>query len=183
MEHTYDFYKPNRPSPHAEYPLVDGRLSIKCYMRALDACYARYCDKSAIPRPILNHFNHVCFHAPYAKLVRKAFARLVVFANIQSLTLAPERLPPLPPGSTVRPCTTTTTRRRRRFLSTNRTFLFESFRGRFPIQNCPYPASHPPTGQSVLCLTVRRTGIPSFERRFVGRPANRHVLVWVGLGV
>lgn len=35
MEHAYDFYKPNVQS---EYPTVDGKLSIDCYLRAIDNC-------------------------------------------------------------------------------------------------------------------------------------------------
>lgn len=42
MENAYDFYKPNLAS---EYPLVDGKLSIQCYFRALDRCYAAYRKK------------------------------------------------------------------------------------------------------------------------------------------
>ena len=32
MEHVYDFYKPDLSS---EYPVVDGHLSIRCYLKAL----------------------------------------------------------------------------------------------------------------------------------------------------
>ena len=39
MEHAYDFYKPDLLS---EYPVVDGKLSIECYLNALDKCYSRY---------------------------------------------------------------------------------------------------------------------------------------------
>lgn len=42
MENVYDFYKPDGAS---EYPLVDGKLSIQCYLRALDRCYAVYRQK------------------------------------------------------------------------------------------------------------------------------------------
>lgn len=42
MENAYDFYKPNLAS---EYPLVDGKLSIQCYYRALDRCYTAYRQK------------------------------------------------------------------------------------------------------------------------------------------
>ena len=42
MEHVYDFYKPDLMS---EFPVVDGKLSIQCYLGALDKCYARYCKK------------------------------------------------------------------------------------------------------------------------------------------
>lgn len=44
MEHVYDFYKPDLQS---EYPVVDGKLSIQCYLGALDKCYQRYRSKAA----------------------------------------------------------------------------------------------------------------------------------------
>ena len=44
MEHAYDFYKPNLSS---EYPVVDGKLSINCYLNALDQCYKAYGKKVA----------------------------------------------------------------------------------------------------------------------------------------
>lgn len=43
MAHTYDFYKPDLLS---EYPTVDGRLSVQCYLGALDRCYQLFCSKS-----------------------------------------------------------------------------------------------------------------------------------------
>jgi len=36
VQHVYDFYKPDMMS---EYPTVDGKLSIQCYLHALDKCY------------------------------------------------------------------------------------------------------------------------------------------------
>lgn len=42
MRHAYDFYKPDLKS---EYPVVDGRLSIECYLSALDRCYSVYRSK------------------------------------------------------------------------------------------------------------------------------------------
>ena len=44
MKHAYDFYKPDLQS---EYPVVDGKLSIQCYLGALDKCYERYRRKIA----------------------------------------------------------------------------------------------------------------------------------------
>jgi len=44
MEHVYDFYKPDLQS---EYPVVDGKLSIQCYLGALDKCYQRFRTKAA----------------------------------------------------------------------------------------------------------------------------------------
>lgn len=43
MQHAYDFYKPDMMS---EYPTVDGKLSIKCYLNALDQCYALFKQKA-----------------------------------------------------------------------------------------------------------------------------------------
>lgn len=42
MHHAYDFYKPDLVS---EYPVVDGKLSIECYLSALDRCYLVYRNK------------------------------------------------------------------------------------------------------------------------------------------
>uniref|UniRef100_A0A8C9VFL4 Hydroxymethylglutaryl-CoA synthase n=1 Tax=Scleropages formosus TaxID=113540 RepID=A0A8C9VFL4_SCLFO len=42
MQHAYDFYKPDMGS---EYPVVDGKLSIQCYLSALDRCYTVYRNK------------------------------------------------------------------------------------------------------------------------------------------
>ena len=85
--HNYDFYKPRLDS---EYPVVDGQLSVQCYLRALDQCYARYKKKFAQVDNNNNTNNKQCsskefsldgaqafaFHSPYSKLVQKSFARL-----------------------------------------------------------------------------------------------------------
>ena len=42
MQHVYDFYKPNMES---EYPVVDGKLSIQCYLHALDVCSQSFTEK------------------------------------------------------------------------------------------------------------------------------------------
>lgn len=77
MRHAYDFYKPDLSS---EYPVVDGKLSIQCYVGALDQCYQLYRKKAQKVDPAnvgLETFNAVVFHAPYCKLVQKSLARLV----------------------------------------------------------------------------------------------------------
>jgi len=78
VAHEYDFFKPDLAS---EYPTVDGRLSNRCFLRALDACYALYVAK--FERRLGRAFDldadidYVVFHSPYCKLVQRAFARLV----------------------------------------------------------------------------------------------------------
>lgn len=78
MKHAYDFYKPDLTS---EFPVVDGKLSIQCYLSALDNCYRLYCEKYQRENPEakivgLNHFDALVFHTPYCKLVQKSLARV-----------------------------------------------------------------------------------------------------------
>ncbi|XP_077549110.1 hydroxymethylglutaryl-CoA synthase [Haemaphysalis longicornis] len=84
MSHVYDFYKPDLLS---EYPRVDGKLSVECYSRALDKCYAGFCKKARAVRAEAEHHDKpvtmdsldaMLFHAPYGKLVQKSLARLVL---------------------------------------------------------------------------------------------------------
>ncbi|XP_032668010.1 hydroxymethylglutaryl-CoA synthase 1 [Odontomachus brunneus] len=93
MRHAYDFYKPNLRS---EYPVVDGKLSIQCYLSSLDNCYQKYREKRCLteqkPSEDVNlaNFDVVLFHSPYCKLVQKSFARL---AFIDFLNTPRERIP------------------------------------------------------------------------------------------
>ena len=78
MEHVYDFYKPNLSS---EFPVVDGKLSITCYLNALDKCYQQLDQKesSAMGSPFtLESADYFCFHSPFTKLVQKSLARLLL---------------------------------------------------------------------------------------------------------
>ncbi|KAH0627920.1 hypothetical protein JD844_008491 [Phrynosoma platyrhinos] len=91
MQHAYDFYKPDMVS---EYPMVDGKLSIQCYLSALDRCYTVYrkkiraqWQKEGIDKDFtLNDFGFMIFHSPYCKLVQKSVARLLLndFLNDQT---------------------------------------------------------------------------------------------------
>lgn len=79
VQHVYDFYKPDMSS---EYPTVDGRLSIQCYLHSLDKCYQLYCRKAAQlkhgKKTSLADFDAVLFHSPFCKLVQKSLARLAL---------------------------------------------------------------------------------------------------------
>lgn len=78
MTHVYDFYKPNLES---EYPVVDGKLSITCYLKAVDKCYALFKERlkrvSLKEKLDLNYFDGLLFHSPFCKLVQKSVARLL----------------------------------------------------------------------------------------------------------
>merc|ERR1719339_796367 len=63
----------------SEYPVVDAKLSIQCYLSALDTCYAKYKVKAqsrGLETTTLNSFDGILFHTPYCKLVQKSLARL-----------------------------------------------------------------------------------------------------------
>lgn len=57
---------------------MDGKLSIECYLSALDRCYQVFCQKEEARgrTTSLDDFDYFCFHAPYCKLVQKSLARL-----------------------------------------------------------------------------------------------------------
>ncbi|XP_011560338.3 hydroxymethylglutaryl-CoA synthase 1 [Plutella xylostella] len=76
MTHAYDFYKPDLAS---EFPFVDGKLSIKCYLSALDNCYNLFSKKMRRDQPDfkgLLSLDGMLFHSPYCKLVQKSLARM-----------------------------------------------------------------------------------------------------------
>ncbi|XP_046327522.1 hydroxymethylglutaryl-CoA synthase 1-like [Haliotis rufescens] len=80
MQHVYDFYKPDMAS---EYPTVDGKLSIQCYLHALDKCYEVYSAKAQargikVGPNTLDVADAFLFHSPYCKLVQKSLARLML---------------------------------------------------------------------------------------------------------
>ncbi|CAK1584731.1 unnamed protein product [Parnassius mnemosyne] len=76
MTHAYDFYKPDLA---CEFPYVDGKLTITCYLNALDNCYNLFCKKM---RNVDSNFkgllslDGMLFHTPYCKLVQKSLARV-----------------------------------------------------------------------------------------------------------
>lgn len=79
MGDTYDFFK---PCVDVEYPVVNGMETIDTFVRALDGCYRRFCEK--IEQDDGQRFDimggtvdYCVFHAPFFKMVKKSFARLV----------------------------------------------------------------------------------------------------------
>lgn len=91
MQHVYDFYKPN---PSIEYPIVDGKSSIECYLKALDSSYSLHLDKMqsrGIRDAGINSFDYFVFHAPFGKLVQRSLARLLFVDFLRN----PDSLPAL----------------------------------------------------------------------------------------
>uniref|UniRef100_A0A8D2GZ82 Hydroxymethylglutaryl-CoA synthase n=1 Tax=Urocitellus parryii TaxID=9999 RepID=A0A8D2GZ82_UROPR len=73
---------------------INGKLSIQCYLSALDRCYSVYRKKIHAQWQkegndkdfTLNDFGFMIFHSPYCKLVQKSLARMMLndFLNDQN---------------------------------------------------------------------------------------------------
>ena len=74
FENQYDFYKPNMSS---EYPIVDGKESLKCYLKSLYECLKRFKEKKG--KNYCENEDFFAFHCPYCKLVEKAFLQVKIF--------------------------------------------------------------------------------------------------------
>ncbi|KAH8083103.1 hydroxymethylglutaryl-coenzyme A synthase C terminal-domain-containing protein [Filobasidium floriforme] len=95
MTNAWDFFKPDLA---AEYPTVDGPLTLTSYLGALDAAYStyktKYTKRYSADEAVNGHatngdenkavkvaveaesFDYILFHSPYGKLVQKGHARL-----------------------------------------------------------------------------------------------------------
>lgn len=114
MANVYDFYKPILSS---EYPIVDGPLSNRCYLEALDQCFNLYFNKLTRIEATKSHqlngnvqfsdqnrsnqnildlklFDAIIFHAPYCKLVQKSLARLYLLDNLRLQSIDPSLFDP-----------------------------------------------------------------------------------------
>ncbi len=72
-DEVMDFWRPN----YLEEALVDGRYSSVIYLRALEASWKDYCDKTNRQLEAIDYF---CYHTPVPKLVYKAH-KLLFKAN------------------------------------------------------------------------------------------------------
>ena len=72
IDHAYDFYK---PIPGSEYPVVDGNFSINCYLRGASETFSDLKKKNQV-KNISELGNYYCFHAPYYKMIRRAFSQI-----------------------------------------------------------------------------------------------------------
>jgi NADP-dependent 3-hydroxy-3-methylglutaryl-CoA reductase len=74
FKNRWDFYKPLKEK---EYPIVNGQLSIQCYIDGLINCYKKYTETySSI---LDNSLTSILFHQPYNKLVKKGLKELLKF--------------------------------------------------------------------------------------------------------
>jgi hydroxymethylglutaryl-CoA synthase len=67
----YDFWRP----VGKEYPEVNGRLSLTCYINAALRCFAQLAPQEALGN-YLQNYQFICMHVPFPKMVFKAIKRL-----------------------------------------------------------------------------------------------------------
>jgi len=68
-EQVMDFWRPN----YSAEAMVDGRVSVDSYLRALEYTWRQYAGNSGLG---LDDYDHLLFHAPFAKMVHKAYRRV-----------------------------------------------------------------------------------------------------------
>lgn len=78
-EDVMDFWRPN----YLDEALVDGKLSIRIYLRALEASWRQYADDKQLT---FNDFQHFCYHLPFSKMGVKAHRCLAAAAGGRQLS-------------------------------------------------------------------------------------------------
>lgn len=69
-EPAFDFYRPVGEA----YPRVEGKLSLDCYVRATERCFAQLVEAEGAAS--VDALRAACFHVPFPKMVKKATVRL-----------------------------------------------------------------------------------------------------------
>jgi hydroxymethylglutaryl-CoA synthase len=68
---AFDFWRPIGN----EFPIVEGRFSMRCYNEALKECFRQYLQNEDF-ETALQKFRKMCFHTPFPKMVKNAFISL-----------------------------------------------------------------------------------------------------------
>ena len=76
-EPAFDFWRP----VGQRFPSVDGPLSLDCYARATQHCFAQLASGQPLDE-VLSRFPALAFHVPFPKMVQKAFGRLCAESGI-----------------------------------------------------------------------------------------------------
>ncbi len=74
-EDVLDFWRPNGYS----VPIVDGKYSIECYLKALEFCTGdlRRNIAQETGKSLLSYIDYFIYHLPFAKMANKAHHRLI----------------------------------------------------------------------------------------------------------
>lgn len=86
---VFDFWRP----VGEDFPRVEGKFSLDCYKKAARECFASWVEAEG--RDAIDDLSAVCFHAPFPKMVKKAFfdvAEEVGMTSEQAVDYYNERL-------------------------------------------------------------------------------------------
>jgi hydroxymethylglutaryl-CoA synthase len=73
-KNVFDFW---RPTGH-RVPIVDGKLSIECYLMALEGAVSEFRSNAGIePGKLMDHLDYVIYHMPFTNMAKKAHRRLI----------------------------------------------------------------------------------------------------------
>lgn len=67
---VFDFWRP----VGERFPRVEGKFSLECYKEAAYECFKAWSDQEGVSA--LEGLSAVCFHSPFPKMVKKAFAHV-----------------------------------------------------------------------------------------------------------
>jgi hydroxymethylglutaryl-CoA synthase len=78
-EDVYDFWRPNGNA----VPVVDGKYSIACYLKALKFCSGELQENiiKALGKSLLDYFDYFVYHTPFGKMAFKAHYHLITTLN------------------------------------------------------------------------------------------------------
>lgn len=78
-EPAFDFWRPVGQA----YPSVEGPLSLDCYKRGAERCFAQLAGEEPL-QDVLARYDALAFHVPFPKMVKKAFAHLAEHNGIDA---------------------------------------------------------------------------------------------------
>jgi len=71
---TFDFWRPTG----YDFPVVDGKFSIECYLSALEGALSDFRSNAGIEQGrLMDYLDYVIYHMPYTKMAGKAHRRLI----------------------------------------------------------------------------------------------------------
>ncbi|KAI6190065.1 hypothetical protein M3Y97_00076400 [Aphelenchoides bicaudatus] len=101
MSDNFDFYKPVCGTS-CEFPRVDGKDSVECYLGAVEKCYEEYKRRSKLylnKESTVQDFYATLFHCPYFQLAKKAFAQIYKMDSNAGMVNGHANHSPVPNGS------------------------------------------------------------------------------------
>jgi hydroxymethylglutaryl-CoA synthase len=73
-KNVFDFWRPNGH----RVPIVDGKLSIECYLMALEGALSEFRSNAGVEQgKLMDYLDYVIYHMPFTNMAKKAHRRLI----------------------------------------------------------------------------------------------------------